>query len=41
MADLLVFVWVSISMGIVLQDAWGGIKPTVRAFPPASEVAIA
>ena len=41
MADLLVLFWVSFSMGIVVLDAWGGFKPTLRALPPASEVAIA
>jgi len=41
MAELLVVVWVSFSMGIVLLDAWGGIKSPVRALPPAREVAAA
>ena len=41
MADLLVLLWVSFSMGIVLLDAWGGIRSPVRILPPVSEIAVA
>ena len=41
MADLLVFFWVSVSMGVVLVDALSGLERRNSVLPPASEVAIA
>ena len=41
MADLLVFFWVSVSMGLVLVDALSGLERRSSVLPPANEVAIA
>ena len=40
MPDLLVFLWVSISIGLVLVDAWSGSKQRASALPSVSEVVI-
>ena len=40
MPDLLVFLWVSISIGLVLVDAWSGSKQRASALPSLSEVVI-
>ena len=40
MPDLLIFLLVSLSMGIVLVDAWSGSKQRASVLPSLSEVVI-
>jgi|GEM_PF-6492284 hypothetical protein len=41
MPDLLIFLWVSFSMGLVLVDAWSGSKKRSSVLPLVRKVVIA